>query len=421
MNFGLNFPKVKLTNRMRSSPSKVKKRRRNDLVTNNNFSLPAGHFCLTTFHKYQPRVKMVKHSVLEDQIAFYTFEEMTFIAVTHYQNEAVNTLKKSNNPHAKGFKESFDKDVNNSEGSENSDDEDSEVDQYDENNEVDLEEISDSEENDELHNSSLSYPTTSSSRQSNHLGQNIQQWRQTINNETIPSDVFRTNRTSLYENKGEFRAKVVKNAHNILRKQIIYEHPSELKPSDIDIYEASSQRTLPPISNSSRNFGLETFSSSGYINKSNTNPDNDPYWIYYGSQYKTEDITSKRISKVKGTTLGRSFPHLAFKPTTPSALVQKTPYPRKYDNVEKGTQQQEETRTQNAHVPESPLSPGNIFFSTILNHTPSRVESSTSHSSIQFEQIKDENKRLREYIRERYGVEAEREADVVVALGNEYK
>ncbi|CAG8563035.1 3592_t:CDS:2 [Funneliformis caledonium] len=426
MNFGLNFPKIKLTNRMRLSPSKAKKRRRNDLVTNNNMSLPAGHFYLTTFHKYQPRVKMIKHSALEDQVAFYAFEEMTFIAVTHYQNEAVNALKKCNNPHAKGFKESLDQDVNNNtEGSKSSDDEDSEVGQYDENNEVDLEEISDSEEDGEFYNSSLSYPTTSTTSQSNNstlIDQRIQQWRQTINNETISSDdVFRTNRTNLYENKGEFRAKVVKNAHNPLCKQIIYEHPSEDKRSDIDMYVASSRQIPPPTSISSRNFDFDTFSSSGYNNKFSTNSDNDPYWTDYGSQYKTENITSNRISKQNQPIIVRSFPHPAFKSTTPSVLAQRTPYPRKYD-TEKGLQQQEEIRARNTHAPESPLSPGNIFFSTISNHTPSNVENSTSHSSIRLEQVKDENKRLREFIRERYGVEAEREADVVVSLGgNEYK
>src|SRR4051794_15321870 len=105
MNFGVSFPKIKLTNRLRPSPSppKAKKRRQCDSVINTNSSLPTGHFYLTSFHKYLPRIKMIKHTVNEDREDFFTFEETTFIAVTHYQNEAVNILKKNNNPHAKGF------------------------------------------------------------------------------------------------------------------------------------------------------------------------------------------------------------------------------------------------------------------------------------------------------------------------------
>ncbi|CAG8498989.1 2911_t:CDS:2 [Diversispora eburnea] len=69
--FGVFFPKIKLTNRPR-----------------HNLAV----------------LKMIKHSTTtfeNDEESFFTFKETTFIAVTHYQNETVNTLKKNNNPHAK--------------------------------------------------------------------------------------------------------------------------------------------------------------------------------------------------------------------------------------------------------------------------------------------------------------------------------
>ncbi|RUP49908.1 T-box-domain-containing protein [Jimgerdemannia flammicorona] len=67
--------------------------------------LPDGFFVLNSFHKYQPRLHLVRHHHNgENTITTFRFEETTFIAVTHYQNDRVNRLKKDNNPHAKGFK-----------------------------------------------------------------------------------------------------------------------------------------------------------------------------------------------------------------------------------------------------------------------------------------------------------------------------
>ncbi|CAJ0889488.1 1878_t:CDS:2 [Entrophospora sp. SA101] len=132
MNFGVGFPKIKLTNRpslslsskkhdklrINNNDSKIshKNYKTNKYTTttttdNNNPTrsvLPEGHFCLTSFHKYQPRICMIKYSNHGDSNdeKYFTFEKATFIAVTHYQNETVNTLKKNYNPHAKGFKES---------------------------------------------------------------------------------------------------------------------------------------------------------------------------------------------------------------------------------------------------------------------------------------------------------------------------
>src|SRR6266496_6790658 len=178
MNFDVSFPKIKLTNRLRPISSSLKAKKR-DSMTNNNSSLPPGHFYLTSFLKYWPRIKMIKHTANEDQESFFTFEETTFIAVTHYQNEKVNILKKNNNPHAKGSKGSS-KDQNNpcNSESENSDNViESEVDDDDE---VDIEEISDTGEN----NPSYYQTTTSKSNDSIPLEQKIQQWRQSVNIET---------------------------------------------------------------------------------------------------------------------------------------------------------------------------------------------------------------------------------------------
>ncbi|KAJ3154847.1 Integrator complex subunit 6 [Geranomyces michiganensis] len=64
-----------------------------------------GLFSLQSFHQYQPRVHLIKHRPGHRQVNTFTFPETKFIAVTHYQNKKVNSLKKNYNPHAKGFKD----------------------------------------------------------------------------------------------------------------------------------------------------------------------------------------------------------------------------------------------------------------------------------------------------------------------------
>jgi T-box protein 1 len=78
---GLNFDKIKLTNRDSDSPMTV---------------------CLQSFHRYIPTVQIVECDNPQ-RIQTLRFPETEFIAVTHYQNEQVTVLKKSYNPHAKGF------------------------------------------------------------------------------------------------------------------------------------------------------------------------------------------------------------------------------------------------------------------------------------------------------------------------------
>ncbi|KAI8913869.1 hypothetical protein DFJ77DRAFT_549108 [Powellomyces hirtus] len=64
-----------------------------------------GMFFLQSFHQYQPRVHLIKHTPGHREVATFIFDETKFIAVTHYQNHKVNSLKKNYNPHAKGFKD----------------------------------------------------------------------------------------------------------------------------------------------------------------------------------------------------------------------------------------------------------------------------------------------------------------------------
>ncbi|KAL1398516.1 hypothetical protein pipiens_008900 [Culex pipiens pipiens] len=85
----VNFNKVKLTN--------------NTLDSN-------GHIVLTSMHKYQPRIHVIKASEREHFAwapqSSFTFPETEFVAVTAYQNDRITKLKIDNNPFAKGFRES---------------------------------------------------------------------------------------------------------------------------------------------------------------------------------------------------------------------------------------------------------------------------------------------------------------------------
>ncbi|GBC01186.1 hypothetical protein RclHR1_00410013 [Rhizophagus clarus] len=377
MNFGVSFPKIKLTNRLRLSSLSAKKR---DSVTDNNSSLPPGYFYLTSFHKYWPRIKMIKHSANEDQETFFTFEETAFIAVTHYQNEEVNILKKINNPHAKGFKGSF-KDQNNPYISEPENSDNVIESEVDDDNEVEIEEISDIGEK----NPSYHQTTAGRSNDSIPLEQKVRQWRQNVSIETcsygLKSKVARgssndTNQTNLHQNIGGFSTKVVKNAHYSLQKHLAsHEHP-EVNCSSISI---------------SRDFSNSRYNS--YNNNSGANP----------------SINYKLPDEIDYTA-----------PERPK-LDQSISFPKVQQNKHISEQQLQQTNTQqsiwnNCSVPTTPLSPGNIFFSTILNNNESSNPGSST-SYVRLEQAKNENKRLREFIRERYGAEAVKEADAVIALG----
>ena len=125
---GLNFSKVKLTNRkgnftFSSNSSSIRSSENLRLGTSNYFSL-------SSFGNYVPVVYILNwnrifccHKEISNPVSIMTIiknydqeqleregsrrrikvNECSFIAVTHYQNELITHLKKHNNPHAKGF------------------------------------------------------------------------------------------------------------------------------------------------------------------------------------------------------------------------------------------------------------------------------------------------------------------------------
>ncbi|KAF9123935.1 hypothetical protein BG015_005215, partial [Linnemannia schmuckeri] len=120
----ISFAKVKLTNKVESPSSVAKKtsKQRTDSTTsaNNNSSYGDPYielagindfntnvFHMTSFHKYCPRIYLTQRAKDSRDIInsiVYRFDRTEFMAVTHYQNYKVNDLKKSHNPHAKGFR-----------------------------------------------------------------------------------------------------------------------------------------------------------------------------------------------------------------------------------------------------------------------------------------------------------------------------
>ncbi|XP_076176442.1 T-box transcription factor TBX2b [Ptiloglossa arizonensis] len=91
MQHSLNFNKLKLTN---------------------NAVDPRNNVVLTSMHKYNPRIWIIRcddATRLSDPYnhpaSSFRFNETEFIAVTAYQNENITKLKIDNNPFAKGFRE----------------------------------------------------------------------------------------------------------------------------------------------------------------------------------------------------------------------------------------------------------------------------------------------------------------------------
>lgn len=93
------------------------------LKLTNTVNAPNGQVVLTSMHRYQPRVIVVRlrtHSVAMDMRGVQQmglrgyellphhvveFKETAFMAVTAYQNHSITKLKIDNNPFAKGFRE----------------------------------------------------------------------------------------------------------------------------------------------------------------------------------------------------------------------------------------------------------------------------------------------------------------------------
>lgn len=129
----ITFSKVKLTNRFppfhkklanrdstEDEASSVDSSASSTLSSNCKiFPNSEGMFPMHSFHRYIPRLHIVALDESSHKSSFSfcdtenfpiqtcIFPQTSFIAVTHYQNNAVNLLKKNYNPHAKGFKETF--------------------------------------------------------------------------------------------------------------------------------------------------------------------------------------------------------------------------------------------------------------------------------------------------------------------------
>lgn len=124
---GLNFSKVKLTNRKGSMTMSTTA---SGKFSNSSDSSYSNYFSLSSFGNYVPVVYLMdwncffRHhpelsvsvsitailrnydqNILETEgsLKCIQVKECSFIAVTHYQNELITHLKKYNNPHAKGF------------------------------------------------------------------------------------------------------------------------------------------------------------------------------------------------------------------------------------------------------------------------------------------------------------------------------
>ncbi|KAG9063211.1 T-box transcription factor tbx19 [Linnemannia hyalina] len=119
----ISFAKVKLTNKVEPPPivsKRSSKQRTNSTTSINNSNngdpyaeltgindINTNVFHMTSFHKYCPRIYLMQrakgsHDIINSIV--YRFDRTEFMAVTHYQNYKVNDLKKSHNPHAKGFR-----------------------------------------------------------------------------------------------------------------------------------------------------------------------------------------------------------------------------------------------------------------------------------------------------------------------------
>ncbi|RKP04063.1 hypothetical protein CXG81DRAFT_16490 [Caulochytrium protostelioides] len=110
---GISFVKAKISNRwvqaaVARGPRMVQDQI--DYESNGVAHLGKGHFPCTSFHMYQPRLHMIAYPLPHEmgqqaRTTTFLWNQTRFIAVTHYQNERVNALKKDYNPHAKGFKD----------------------------------------------------------------------------------------------------------------------------------------------------------------------------------------------------------------------------------------------------------------------------------------------------------------------------
>ncbi|KAI8601885.1 hypothetical protein EDD21DRAFT_414495 [Dissophora ornata] len=100
----ISFAKVKLSNNFSISDisgGKGGSHKKGDIGDSSHL------FHIKSFHRYRPRLHLILCSQQTQAMVTsetFIFDSTAFIAVTHYQNYKVNDLKKSFNPHAKGFR-----------------------------------------------------------------------------------------------------------------------------------------------------------------------------------------------------------------------------------------------------------------------------------------------------------------------------
>jgi len=131
MTHGVSFSKIKLTNHIKNVSSEgrittkksamleefkegndepdqetLSKHKSSKInMVNSIAKLPENHFYLSSFFMYEPCLYLIRHENNKKYVTTIKFQETKFLAVTHYQNDKVNQLKKNYNPHAKGFKD----------------------------------------------------------------------------------------------------------------------------------------------------------------------------------------------------------------------------------------------------------------------------------------------------------------------------
>ncbi|CAG8487773.1 10967_t:CDS:2 [Acaulospora colombiana] len=377
--FGVFFPKIKLTNRPRHNLSSCKSGKRGPRVNGENesaYDLPDGHFCLTSFHKYQPRVRMIKHSSStsrEDKELIFTFRETTFIAVTHYQNDAVNTLKKNYNPHAKGFKDM----ENHCPIGGYSEESDNEVDS-----------------NGKISPQGETTPTpshfaTSPSQSTSDL---------TLDHSTLMS----INEPPEFSNRTGPNGLRRSSTKGSPPRQVTINDPGNRVKVVKNIPLATNQKQKveapPPIAIPIGGSLLDV--------RSSPNP--------------TTNFTAEGTPRFNGSTL--TLPegmvvqglHTPITPFGSIVSANEFPWDRSppFDNErsENISTLDLKSKQLNFHAsPVTPVTPENDYFST---------SASTNVYTCRLKHAENENRKLREFIRERYGAEAEKEADVVVAFGS---
>nr|CAG8456727.1 11533_t:CDS:2 [Entrophospora candida] len=407
MNFGVGFPKIKLTNRPSLSQSskkrdklrinnndtkishknyKINKYTTTTTTDNNNPTrsvLPEGHFCLTSFHKYQPRICMIKYSNHGDSNdeKYFTFEKATFIAVTHYQNET------NDEDECDGYDD--DSDEYNDDLGEDGEYEEEKCETFYTNNKNNNEINYKYSEDGVIHNINNSIDSINSINNNSYLPTSYISNNNNTNrlNDTNRQRVIR--RSSLEESR--------------IRQTNIYQHAIHTKTFKNLLLTKQNQQTA-------------TLSSSSDNNTENGNANNDNSENNSQQQQQEQKVRQRKLNScISLPSVKLYYSSTNNKNTTTKSLPSQTP-PLLHSSPHPSSSYQQNQRQ-------------NSYFPQISNHsnqwnqeyyqlsTPvTPATSTTQNIPISTNDITDYCDF--QYIRERYGTEAEKEADFVVADWN---